>query len=114
MRISQNAAIGLVPAGRAGDGTGGWLQVADMMGRRRFEDVGLTAQTKPPCGQGGAASATLGQAMEAAIDLAGVRMEKVARLRAAIASGRYRVSAKQIADRMMRRLMEEAMWPRGG
>jgi flagellar biosynthesis anti-sigma factor FlgM len=43
--------------------------------------------------------------MAEAMDLSDVRLEKVIELRAAIAAGKYRVSAGDVADRLLGRLL---------
>jgi anti-sigma28 factor (negative regulator of flagellin synthesis) len=43
--------------------------------------------------------------MAEAMDLSEVRLEKVIELRAAIATGKYRVSAACVADRLLGRLL---------
>jgi flagellar biosynthesis anti-sigma factor FlgM len=48
---------------------------------------------------------SLAQSLEQAMDLSEVRMDRVERVRAAIAAGRYRVSSEKLADRLMQNML---------
>jgi anti-sigma28 factor (negative regulator of flagellin synthesis) len=101
MRLFGQIQSGLAPTGGAGKGNAGWFQVADTMRRDGDGAEGDGAMTGLTRKRVGAAAGELAEAM----DFSDVRLERVAKLRAAIASGSYMVSAAALADRMAPRML---------
>jgi flagellar biosynthesis anti-sigma factor FlgM len=100
MRVFGQIQSGLAPTGGAGKGNAGWFQVAGGMRRAKDSADSDGAMTGMARKQGGATGGELAEAM----DFSDVRMERVAKLRAAIAGGSYVVSAAALADRMAARM----------
>ncbi len=103
MRISRDVESGLAQVEGAGGRGGGWFQVVETMGRTRGDDSARTGRPEPVQRSG------ISRAMVEAMDFSDVRLEKVMKLRAAIAEGRYRISGADVADRMLSRLMGGGM-----
>jgi anti-sigma28 factor (negative regulator of flagellin synthesis) len=86
--------------------TGDWFRVTETMGQGRPEDGALKGGSRLEVGRK--------SALADAMDFSDVRLDRVMQLRAAIAEGSYRFSAADVADRMVARLMVEAMVPGRG
>jgi anti-sigma28 factor (negative regulator of flagellin synthesis) len=105
MIAMESAQVGLRGAeGATGEDGALWLGVAERMRTSGKNDGAISGQEQSPDRSSPIRSSSRlagSGAPVAALDLSDVRMEEVVRLRVAIASGHYRVSAADLADKLI-------------